>query len=126
MPQLPQPANCFHPAEDLLDQLSFLLADGIPGMTAGAAVDRRPDGFLRHMRRDRERPYRGDEGGDIEVLVPADGTPGWRTRFEQQVGRLAFGRARRRRHADVRDQPVPIVEQDMPRVRELRLATGAL
>ena len=34
MSQLPQPAYRFHPAEDLLDQLAFLLADGIPGMTS--------------------------------------------------------------------------------------------
>src|SRR5262252_8607517 len=80
MSQLPQPADRFHPAEDLLNQLAFLLADGIPGMTRGAAIDRRADGFLRHMRRDRKRPYRGDEGGDIEILVPTHGAPGRRTR----------------------------------------------
>jgi len=62
------------------------------------------------MRRDRERPDRGHEGGDIEILVPADGAPGGRTRIEQQVGGIAFGRARRGREADVGDQPVSIVE----------------
>lgn len=123
--QLPQPAHHFHPAKDLLDQLALLLTDGISRMTSGAAIDGRADRFLRHVRRDRERPYRGDEGRDIEILVAADGAPGWRTGFEQQVGRVAFGRARRRRHADVGHQPVAIVEQHMPGIRELRLATGA-
>ena len=113
MPQLPQSADRFHPAEDLLDQLSFLLADGISGMTGGAAIDRRADRFLRHMRRDRERPYSGYEGGDIKILVPADGAAGRCTGFEQQVGGVAFGRTRRGGRADVGDQPVPIVEQDM-------------
>src|SRR6266511_1216726 len=34
-----EPADRFHPAEDLLDQFAFALTDGIPDMPRGAPVD---------------------------------------------------------------------------------------
>src|SRR3990170_4006199 len=51
MAQLAQAADGFHPAEDLLDQFPFPLADGIPPVARGAAIDGRAFGFLRDMRR---------------------------------------------------------------------------
>src|SRR5439155_11410750 len=39
MPKLAQPADGFQPAEDLLDQLPLLLADGVPGMARGPIID---------------------------------------------------------------------------------------
>src|SRR5438105_15149404 len=41
MSQLSQSTYRIHPAEDLLDQTSLLLADRIPGITAGTAFDHR-------------------------------------------------------------------------------------
>ena len=40
MPQLPQPADGFHPAEDLFDQFPFPLTNGIPGVTCRAGINR--------------------------------------------------------------------------------------
>ena len=40
VPQLAQPADGLHPAEDLLDQFPFPLADRIARVPGGAAVDR--------------------------------------------------------------------------------------
>ena len=40
VPQLAQPADGFHPAKDLLDQLPFLLTDGVAGVTGRPAVNR--------------------------------------------------------------------------------------
>src|SRR5712692_10746464 len=48
-----EPADRFHPAEDLLDQFAFALTDGIPDMPRGAPVDRAapPTGVLRYVGR---------------------------------------------------------------------------
>src|SRR4249919_2750666 len=51
MPQLAQPTDRLHPAEDLLDQFPFALTDRIARMTGGALVDARADILLRDMRR---------------------------------------------------------------------------
>jgi hypothetical protein len=72
MAQLPRPAHGFHPPEDLFNQLSFLLADGVSRVTRRATVDGGADGFLRDMRGDLQRSHGGDEGADIEVLVAPD------------------------------------------------------
>src|SRR2546427_866364 len=52
VPQLPQSAHRLHPSEDLLDQLPFLLADGVSGMWRTAAVVLGAFVFLRYFPRD--------------------------------------------------------------------------
>src|SRR5205809_6300652 len=42
VPQLPQPAYCLHPSQDLLDQPPCLFTDTVPCMARGADVDRAP------------------------------------------------------------------------------------
>src|ERR1700692_2374353 len=73
MPQLPQPADGLHPAEDLFDQLPFLLADQVAGMPRGATVHGAAFDLLCDVRRDAQGPYAGDEAGNVEALVSPDG-----------------------------------------------------
>src|SRR5207249_400268 len=57
--QLAHQTDRLHPAETLLDQLSFLLTDGVARMSGGARIDRaaasRRLGILGHMRGDAHR-----------------------------------------------------------------------
>src|SRR4051794_30554898 len=50
VPQLAQPADGLHPAEDLLNQFPFALTDGVARMTGRAPVDARAGVLLRDMR----------------------------------------------------------------------------
>ena len=61
MPQLSQAAHAFHPAEDLLDQFAFLLADAIARVARHAAVDRTAFDLLRDGAAQGQRG--GREGG---------------------------------------------------------------
>ncbi len=110
MPQLPQAADRFHPPEDLFDQFSFPLTDGIPGVTRGAGVNGTALDLLRDVRRHPERPHLGNKARHIEALIPANGAA-VSDRAQQQDRGLAFGGARRGRDADIRDQSVAIVQQ---------------
>src|SRR3977135_3516080 len=78
VPQLPQPADRLHPSEDLLDQLPFLLTDGVPGMARGAVVDRAAFVFLCDVRCHRECANSRHKAGHVEALVAADRPPGGR------------------------------------------------
>src|SRR5216684_5985299 len=113
MPQLPQPADRLHPTKDLFNQLPFLLADQVAGVSRGAAVDGAAFDLLRDVRRDAQGSHARDEAGDVEALVAPDGAARWRARVEQHVRRVPFGRAGGGRRADVRHQPVSIVQEDM-------------
>src|SRR5450759_552983 len=80
MPQLPQAADGLHPAEDLFDQLPFLLADEVAGVPSGTAVDGAAFDLLRHVRRDAQGTHARDEAGDVEALVSTDGAARRRAR----------------------------------------------
>ena len=125
MPQLSQAAHGFHPAEDLLDQFAFLLADGIARVTRRAAVDLTAFDLLRDVRRERQGAHPRDKARHVEALIPTDGAA-MRQSAEQQQRRLAFGGARRRGGTDGGHQPMPIVEQHMTRVGELGFSALAL
>src|SRR5258708_24905901 len=101
-----------HP-KDLLDQLPLFLTDGIAGVTRRPAVNRAME-LWRDVGRDPQIAHGGDKAGYVEALVPADGPARRRADVEQQLGRRAFGGPPGGRDADVRDQPMPIVEQDLP------------
>src|SRR5258708_20489068 len=64
----------FIQAEGLLDALAFDHADGIAGMTRGAAIDRRTavGRVLRDVRRASALAAAGDEVGGVVVLVGAN------------------------------------------------------
>ena len=80
-----------------------------------------PRDLLRDVRRDPQGAHAGDEAGDVEALVAADRHRARGLRQHHQR-RLAFGGARGRGDADIRHQAMAIVEQHVPRVRQLRLA----
>ena len=73
MPEFAQSADGLQPAENLLDQLPLLLADGVAGMTRGPIIDGAALDLLRDVRRDTQRAYAGDEAGNIEPFVSTDG-----------------------------------------------------
>src|SRR5438552_11869806 len=65
MPQLPQPADGLHPAEDLLDQLTSLLTDRIARVTGCPIVDRTLLHLPGNVRGDAACAHRRDKAGDV-------------------------------------------------------------
>jgi hypothetical protein len=59
-----------------------------------------------------------------KALVPADRAARRRASGQQPLGRLSFGRARGGRDTDIRDQAVPIIQQDVAGSRRATM-TGA-
>src|SRR5512145_1742974 len=73
VPQLPQAADGFHPAEDLLDQFPLPLTDGVARMPRSAGVDPRSGVLLGHMWGDPALTHGPDKSSNVEMLVAADG-----------------------------------------------------
>src|SRR5438874_3231554 len=71
MPGLPEQRDRLQPAEDLLHQLAFLLADRVARMPSGAAVDGTATvrGVLRDVRGDALGPELGDAVVGVVAFV---------------------------------------------------------
>src|SRR5437764_5396911 len=72
MPQLPQPADGLHPAEDMIDQLTSLLTDRIARVTACTILDRTLLHLPRDVRGDAACAHRRDKARDVVALVATD------------------------------------------------------
>src|SRR5262249_59889604 len=71
MPGLPQECDGFQPAEDLLHEFAFALADRVPRMPGGSPIKGTAPvrGVLGDMRGDAAGTEVGDEVADVVALV---------------------------------------------------------
>ena len=77
------------------------------------------------MRREPERPERGDEAARVIALIAAHGGPAPQVRGHRE-GRLAFRESRRLTHTGVDDEPMPVLHEDVSLIGELRLVPVTL
>ena len=126
MPQLSQPADRLQPAEDLLDQLPLPLTDLVAALERGPNVDSAVRDLPRDVRGHVEGAQFVDEARHVVALVGAYRAARWRARLQHPRRGVAFGRSCRRGHAHVRNEAVPVVEQNMAQVRQGRLASQTL
>src|SRR5205085_9355011 len=128
VPQLAQETHRLHPSEALLDQLPFLLADGVAGMTGGARINRTGTADrlrkLSEMRRHAERPEDLDEASRVVIFVASDGDAMRGQVGNHRGGRVTFGGPGRMGDERGDDQAVTILGDDMPQVRELGFHAG--
>ena len=124
MSQLAQPTDGLQPAEDLLDEFPSPLTDGVARVPRGPAVDGAAFHLLRDVRRETQRPDGRDETRDVEALVAPDG-PRLCGIGQQPHRRLTFRGTGGGGHTHLGHQAMPIVEQHVAGIRQLRLASGA-
>src|SRR5260221_9461837 len=116
-------ADSLHPAEGLLDALAFDHADGIAGMTRGAAIDRRTavGRVLRDGPRASALAAAGDEVGGVVVLVGANRASAAGLGLDHGESRRALGGAAGLAQPRRDDEPVAVLREDIPHVAELGL-----
>ena len=126
MPELAQTTDGLHPPKDLFHEFSFPLTHVITRMPGGPTINRTPADLLRHVGRDVPDADIGDEARHIVALVCSDRAARRRAGLQQQCRRLAFGGPRRVGRTDVGDEPMPIIQQHVAQIRQLRLLPLAL
>lgn len=126
VPQLPQATNRLHPPQHLVDQLLFALADLVSRVQGGSNVDRTVRSLSSDARGDVEGSDLVDEARRVVTLIGPDRAAQRCARLQHPRCRLTFRRARRRCHADVSPEAVPLVEECMAPIGQGRGAPLAL
>src|SRR5262252_691047 len=112
-------ADGLHPAEDLLDTLSYLQTDGITGMPRRSFVDRRAAsrGVLREVRRDVAIATRLHEVSGIIAFVTREGdaTLPRKLVIEHRKGDVSLCGARCWPNSEVHQKAVPVLHERVRR-----------
>jgi hypothetical protein len=120
---LAQEAHGLHPTEDLFDDLAASLADRVAGVTGGALVDSTPPvrRVLGDVRGQVERTTTLDEALLVVASIAGGGgTAVARDGFQHRERRIDLRRPRSLGKPGVDDQAVPVLDQDVARIRQLR------
>src|SRR5688572_14872215 len=130
MAQLAEPADRLHPAEALLDELPFLLAPRVAGLTRRPTVDGAaaiPGGAeLRDVRRRPHAPELRHKVAAVVALVRRHRAAAAAQATNQRNRGLALAKAIRRRDRGVHDQTAAVFHQHMPEIPESRGLAGGL